>query len=220
MLGRKAFTLIELLVVIAVIAILAAILFPVFAKAREKARSTSCSSNVKQIMVAVRSYAIDFDSRLPPGAMPYVTSGTTGPILKSPTFSWMDVIHPYMKSAQLFICPSKSQSTITSYGWNYRNFGDQMRSPGVGWVTKMSKVSCPADTILVGDAEDYEARNQADNFFLFSQIASDQYNNTGLRAKRHNEGANYGYVDGHVKWHTWASMFGAGEGRYTLDCND
>jgi len=73
---RRGFTLIELLVVIAIIAILAAILFPVFAKAREKARQTSCLANVKQLMLGILSYAQDYDERLPltpdPGAMSYL----------------------------------------------------------------------------------------------------------------------------------------------------
>jgi len=220
MLGRKAFTLIELLVVIAVIAILAAILFPVFAKAREKARTTSCTSNVKQMMLAVRSYATDYDSKLPPGAYPYVTPADTGPIFNSTNFTWLDLIHTYMKSAQICICPSKSQSTICSYGWNFQNFGNTPATPGPGWVTKLSKVSCAADTILIGDAEDFEARSQANNASLYSQIPSNQYNGTGLRAKRHNDGGVYGYADGHAKWHSWGSMFGNGEGKYTVDCND
>ena len=218
--GHKAFTLIELLVVIAIIAILAAILFPVFAKAREKARTTNCTSNVKQLMLAVRQYTSDFDSKLPPGAYPYVTAGPTGPIFGNTSFTWLDLIHTYMKSQQICICPSKSQSTINSYGWNYINFGDQPASPGPGWVTKLNKVSCPADTILIGDAEDYLAANQANIATLFSGIPSTQFNGTGRRAKRHSEGGVYGWVDGHAKWQSWGSMFGNGEGKYTLNCND
>ena len=97
---RKGFTLIELLVVIAIIAILAAILFPVFAKAREKARQSSCNSNVKQIMTAILSYAQDYDETLPRGYY-YIPPGGTNDWL-----SWAQFIYPYIKNQQLFTCPS------------------------------------------------------------------------------------------------------------------
>jgi hypothetical protein len=171
-------------------------------------------------MLAVRQYTSDFDSRLPPGAYPYVATGVNGPVFGTPNFTWLDVVYTYMKSKQLCICPSKAESKINSYGWNFTHFGDQPASPGPGWVTKLSKVSCPAETILIGDAEDYAARNQANIASLYSGIASTLHNGTGLRAKRHHAGAVYGYLDGHAKWHSWSSMFGPGEGRYTIDCND
>ncbi len=108
----KGFTLIELLVVIAIIAILAAILFPVFAKAREKARQTSCLSNVRQMMTGYLSYAQDYDECLP--ATPtWCNGGVTSP--GSPPGYWDNqaarkavfvLIQPYMKNWQLFNCPS------------------------------------------------------------------------------------------------------------------
>ena len=94
---RNAFTLIELLVVIAIIAILAAILFPVFAQAREKARQTSCMSNMKQLGIAVLSYTQDYDETLP-----MMTHGSPwGPLLWSSSL----VVGPYIKSAGVFVCP-------------------------------------------------------------------------------------------------------------------
>ncbi|MBI5832893.1 MAG: prepilin-type N-terminal cleavage/methylation domain-containing protein [Armatimonadetes bacterium] len=115
---RAAFTLIELLVVIAIIAILAAILFPVFAKAREKAEQTTCASNCKQIGLAVRMYAEDYDSRLP-----YLASQPS----VTPTLGRGDlVINPYIKNThikntQIWECPSGDenyfQTEHTSYGW-------------------------------------------------------------------------------------------------------
>jgi prepilin-type N-terminal cleavage/methylation domain-containing protein len=106
---HAAFTLIELLVVIAIIAILAAILFPVFAQAREKARQTSCISNLKQIGTAALMYAQDYDERTPRnwfGDMGF--EETTAPGDTPDRYKWMDAIQPYVKNTQVFTCPSAS----------------------------------------------------------------------------------------------------------------
>src|ERR1700712_1940336 len=96
---KKGFTLIELLVVIAIIAILAAILFPVFAQAREKARQSSCASNMKQMSLAVIQYAQDYDESYPTG----LQSGWYAA-------SWAYNVQPYIKSVDVFRCPSDSGS--------------------------------------------------------------------------------------------------------------
>lgn len=114
--SKHGFTLIELLVVIAIIAILASILFPVFARAREKARETSCRSNLKQIGLAIHMYATDYDDLLPlandlPGSVP--ASGLGLP----------DILDPYVKNKQVHRCPSdkdnywKNETTSYDYGF-------------------------------------------------------------------------------------------------------
>src|SRR5213083_2078988 len=98
---RPAFTLIELLVVIAIIAILAAILFPVFAQAREKARMTACLSNMKQIGLGLQMYAQDYDETLPPGNFAFRFNDPT----KSPP-NFLGSLSPYTKNAGIYICAS------------------------------------------------------------------------------------------------------------------
>lgn len=101
---RKAFTLIELLVVIAIIALLAAILFPVFARARENARRASCQSNLKQMGLGIYQYVQDYDERMPPSEQ-YNVYGA-GALLSSKSRTWRSIIFPYVKSAQVYYCPS------------------------------------------------------------------------------------------------------------------
>src|SRR5262249_27320458 len=104
---RSGFTLIELLVVIAIIAILAAILFPVFAKAREKARHSSCLSNMKQCALSILMYVQDYDEtfpRVPNVADPYLNPNAT--VEKQGWLYWAQMIRPYVKNEQILACPS------------------------------------------------------------------------------------------------------------------
>ncbi|MDX1934109.1 MAG: DUF1559 domain-containing protein [Capsulimonadales bacterium] len=173
-----AFTLIELLVVIAIIAILAAILFPVFAQAREKARQTSCLSNMKQMNTAVMMYVQDYDERFPNPAMfcnrvanplnANDTPGGSAGIGRWPTWLWC--IYPYIKNWDVYNCPSDGNSIAgtdfvnryyyTSYGYNYGYFADftsEYMCPGAsatthGWPgISLASVLRPANIITFVD---------------------------------------------------------------------
>ncbi len=184
---RRGFTLIELLVVIAIIAILAAILFPVFARAREKARQSTCLSNVKQIMLGVLMYAQDYDERLIPGALN--------------TWEWHVFLTPYLKNVQVLYCPSKLPGM--GYGWNYSEFGYYHDSHGTGWATKLAEIDKPAEAILLGDCEDKEARNRNYSRYLYKRSAT-------LLPARHNGGGNMGLCDGHAKWYARTRLVQSG----------
>jgi prepilin-type N-terminal cleavage/methylation domain-containing protein/prepilin-type processing-associated H-X9-DG protein len=121
--NRYGFTLIELLVVIAIIAILASILFPVFARARENARRASCASNLRQAGLATMQYVNDHDEYYPPA---WNTLGITPPggdwlTPGSGTWTWQQILYPYHKSIQVFLCPSNTygQSAANARTGNY-----------------------------------------------------------------------------------------------------
>jgi len=135
---RRGFTLIELLVVIAIIAILAAILFPVFATAREKARQTSCSSNMKQLGLGVLQYIQDYDETLPCGA-DWHDNGA----------GWACQVYPYLKSKGVFVCPSDTgtPNPMCSYGYNMNVVtGPGWANPPVG--RPISVFTMPSSTVL------------------------------------------------------------------------
>jgi prepilin-type N-terminal cleavage/methylation domain-containing protein/prepilin-type processing-associated H-X9-DG protein len=116
---RKGFTLIELLVVIAIIAILAAILFPVFAKVREKARQTSCLSNLKQIGLGLIQYSQDNDEYMPKAWLGNGGYQASDPRQVTVKYKWMDCIYPYVKSTQVFHCPDFNDDLSLGVTGNY-----------------------------------------------------------------------------------------------------
>src|SRR5690242_12182740 len=115
---RNAFTLIELLVVIAIIAILAAILFPVFAQAREQARKTSCISNVKQLNTGVQMYIQDYDEAVPLtiGTAPSANASNFQADLGNTVVTWQDTVQPYIKNYGIMICPDAPYQSTDHIG--------------------------------------------------------------------------------------------------------
>ena len=171
----SGFTLIELLVVIAIIAILAAILFPVFAQAREKARQTSCLSNMKQMGLAVLMYSQDYDERFPQGMDTNWQN------------AWPSTVQPYVKSLDLFRCPDDSDHTqadwtngwggvAVSYaangyvGWDgTQNVMFGVIGVGQDWIANntasLAKVTRPADTIMLGEYHNSDKAKATPTYF-------------------------------------------------------
>jgi len=195
MMNRRGFTLIELLVVIAIIAILAAILFPVFAKAREKARQTSCLSNVKQISLGMVQYAQDYDERMVPSAVnvyDYVApDGTWIHIVPQSAMLWMYLVYPYVKNVQIFTCPSYSDNWSATYYDGSCGYG---KNPYID--ISLGTIDEPASTILLTDCNyylaDWDVRTDGD--------ATSGSDNADPPRNCHNDGANFGFADGHAKW--------------------
>ncbi len=191
---RRGFTLIELLVVIAIIAILAAILFPVFAKAREKARTSSCLNNCKQLGLAIMQYAQDYDERYPL-AVYYDGAG----VLRF----WIDGILPYAKNQQLLDCPSHrgAPSTCTTcsnsiafgrfgdLGYGFNHYYTNYPSGFVGLGGRpMAEVSRPAEVFMVMD------------FRCYYTATTGIVDLTLQERRMHNDGINITFADGHAKW--------------------
>jgi len=189
---RRGFTLIELLVVIAIIAILAAILFPVFAKAREKARQSSCASNVKQIGIAMLSYAQDYDEM-------WVRYANT---VNGATWYWPTFVEPYVKNTQVFSCPSRSinwpgptvpTSSVCAYGLN---------GSGVGYSgIALGKINSPAETIPLAESYNVHKYTYLYNVINVGALYTQQSStNVAGAPAPHNDGENCLFGDGHVKW--------------------
>lgn len=199
--AKRGFTLIELLVVIAIIALLAAILFPVFARARENARKSSCANNLKQIGLGVLQYCQDYDETMP------------GHNMQNNTW-WQDNVRPYIKSNQLFDCPSNTGTKYRpntnnsgSYGANIVGWNNGYPTPPFSvpdqnvWVNIADMVK-PAQTVASMDTyNNFELGSDNGTPAGISMSAQGQRTmlNNGSIRERHLETANVLYCDGHVK---------------------
>lgn len=224
----SAFTLIELLVVIAIIAILAAILFPVFGRARENARRTSCQSNLKQMGLGMLQYVQDYDE-----IMPAAWYGPGSNASNATDYKWMDAVQPYAKSEQVFNCPShtttepykfRDGTNFGSYALNctyagatiFPNPGGIDRNPPISdynasgkFPISIASIQAPATTVWVTDIEK-NGTNILYWRFLFTNPlptinttltpkALVGHASSGRIPERHLETTNVLYCDGHVK---------------------
>lgn len=219
---KQAFTLIELLVVIAIIAILAAILFPVFGRARENARRSSCQSNLKQIGLGILQYTQDYDERLPPSGFRGLTNATcTNSNLRCNP--WQGLVQPYVKSTQIFACPSNTRNTARINGETNMTVWDVTITGGIpvsyianGGVQNMTtaaplgtpmneytatggvggvalaKLVSPAQTILVHENSGTDA--DPDYWDMSSRLGASNVDLTN-----HLSTTNFLFSDGHVK---------------------
>jgi prepilin-type N-terminal cleavage/methylation domain-containing protein/prepilin-type processing-associated H-X9-DG protein len=203
----RAFTLIELLVVIAIIAILAAILFPVFAQAREAARKTSCNSNLNQLTKGAMMYTQDYDEVIVPA---YVTGAPNW-------IGWTMLIQPYVKNLDLLDCPSAEPVAGTAdnnpdaegfsqYSSNRRITGEDAAPPEEAVARTLATVEWPASCILFFDGPQRcndNCRQQEITSGWPTVWGPNDTGGVGTRfyARRHSDGANYAFVDGHTKWY-------------------
>jgi prepilin-type N-terminal cleavage/methylation domain-containing protein/prepilin-type processing-associated H-X9-DG protein len=190
--SRQAFTLIELLVVIAIIAILAAILFPVFAKAREKARQASCASNLKQLGLAMMQYNQDYDEKYPSVTDQQSTTVSAGAIQY-----WPYAVYPYVKSAGIYRCPDDASTNACSYVANSYT-GQQavaaIDSPATVLMAADGNIGTSA-TKMASSAATGNGLNE--DYSLWCQTY--RISNTGQSTPRHTQRANFLFCDGHVK---------------------
>ena len=216
---RSAFTLIELLVVIAIIAILAAILFPVFARARENARRSSCQSNLKQIGLGVLQYVQDYDEIYPRAWFHINNVGGNG----NATYPrWVDVVQPYMKSTQIFVCPSatnqsfrtsqtfpintptnRTAAELGSYAWNSAYFANNgQNAKGLVDGPSIAAIESSAETIMALDYDGSSSNTEiawgatANNPVPNKNVSPPTF---GSVVARHLDTMNVLYCDGHVK---------------------
>ncbi len=219
---KQGFTLIELLVVIAIIAILAAILFPVFARARENARRSSCQSNLKQLGLASMQYSQDHDDRFVPAYSPNLAQ--TPPDGRywfnegndpNGNWVWPQILYSYHKSIQVFNCPSMNEYMEKPY---YGHYGANAfivgKSAYGAYYNEIHTAAVPsaAGTYLFMDSgvyalDSYYAQNPSSAFYLpgageagISCTGAAAVFAKDCRSGRHFGGNNVAFVDGHVKW--------------------
>jgi prepilin-type N-terminal cleavage/methylation domain-containing protein/prepilin-type processing-associated H-X9-DG protein len=221
---RRGFTLIELLVVIAIIAILASILFPVFSRARAKARQASCLSNTKQLLLAFEMYAQDYDEMFP------IATTVWAPQPDTVGETWDTGVLPYTRNQDILICPDSRQKCACGCGAPRRGYAQTkyttIDTASNVWCAYQGMIPEPADTVLIVEKGAYGPAHQSDaSCEAFKQAgANDEWKpfggNTSLR---HNNGNNFGFVDGHSKF------FPTGKGPWVEDdtanggvglCND
>ncbi len=193
------FTLIELLVVIAIIAILAAILFPVFARAREKARQSVCQQHQKQFAAAYLQYAQDWDEVVPPWVRP---ADRTHPL------GWhlQDFLQPYIRSYDMFKCPSDDGRRVlrgptgpVNYSFWRNSYLDRWSGYLPNEPISLGEIPHPGTTVFICDGPSNDGQHTWG--LNPSHPLQKQWPDFRFGDDRHNGGGNYAFMDGHVKWY-------------------
>jgi prepilin-type N-terminal cleavage/methylation domain-containing protein/prepilin-type processing-associated H-X9-DG protein len=201
--NRAAFTLIELLVVIAIIAILAAILFPVFSQAREKARAISCLSNMKQMATATMMYQQDYDEVL------FFRASSATQIMRTPlpnssnAAKWWNVVMPYVKSNQLFACPSDPLPTLSPDATGATVIKRSYIANTAPEELSDAAVTDPVETIVVTEKLDHIGASSSPNTSSWIGAFNGEMSlNSAVNgvATWHQGGTNCSFFDGHAKW--------------------
>ena len=194
---RRGFTLIELLVVIAIIAILAAILFPVFARAREKARQTSCLSNLKQIGLALNMYAGDYDERLPMMYYGHMDSGNYAEY----GFNFRELLVPYIQNEQIWLCPSRERTTRSCHhtGYDWGRGSDSWLGETAGGSYGINSLVDGQNLANIKDTANTIAFTEMNCLSAYPRLISylGEYSH---EEEPHNDGFNSAFCDGHAKW--------------------
>jgi prepilin-type N-terminal cleavage/methylation domain-containing protein/prepilin-type processing-associated H-X9-DG protein len=213
----QAFTLIELLVVIAIISILAAILFPVFAQVREKARQAACLSNTKQIGLGLQQYVQDNDERVffraSTSSAPYNTrAGVTVPASASNAQRWWNVIMPYIKSNQVFTCPSDPAPTPSKDANGNATINRSYIANAAAEDLTLAQVDDPVETIVIMDKWDKNSGGAVTDSWIEPQNGDFDPDYAGDRTRlfkagnRHQGRMNCVMFDGHAKALTPAAI--------------
>ncbi len=224
--NRAGFTLIELLVVIAIIAVLSAILFPVFAQARNKARQSACSSNEKQLMLGISQYVQDYDEELPP-----IWSADGGLSSRVNTVLWNQIIFSYVKNKEVFICPEDQYKNAPVSSWAEPNPTNNMKpfhssyipniqvfNPwlpiGLGAINSSSSTICLTDGAMTSNTSApfvSDKSNKKSEAWILQDPTSDNNNTYGSNLVStsnpdwaapgvvHSGMVEVGFMDGHIK---------------------
>ncbi len=191
---KRGFTLIELLVVIAIIAILAAILFPVFARARENARKSTCQSNLKQLGIGLAMYSQDYDERMP-------TADCVG---YGAATNWDIVIYPYVKNTGVFKCPSDSAPLMVQPGPNPCGGSNPDIPAGVTAHPISYGYNLEQRFAAIAQMQDVAAvmmlMEASTAYCQVGPAATYPYVGWTGKVDRHSDGSNIAFMDGHVKW--------------------
>lgn len=203
---RRAFTLVELLIVIAIIGLLAAILYPVFDRARENARRASCVARLQQMGLGWTQYSQDYDER----ALPWATSMATDTngLYLGLAFRWEILMEPYVKSTQLFTCPSivRRSGNSLRYAYSYNRYAGSSGRP-LGSIPLPAQtpifLECEGDSgtpsfTIVSSSETADGVRLKTYGFGVGWESSNPYSRP--YSTRHFDGSNYLFADGHVKW--------------------